>query len=405
MREDADKLLAIIGDLHEGVADGERWRRAFGGLGDLLNDDPPLFLASGIGGSPNFVIEVPRPHVPPEMMAQVNGRLGNAADNPWIDAAKTVPLRRMMGIGDIGRTTLHESRMWRELCVPMGITDMAGAVLERQPHGADAIMLARRAGTFGHGDVSLLNLLLPHLARAWRVRRQLAEWEALARALTAVLDRIERGIVIADDAGRVRFANRAADRMLSEGDGVDVTHGRLRADRPPETEALRSLIRRAAHTGAGADATAVDAMALPRPSGRPGIAVVAEPLAPAHGDRLGQMAVPGAILFLSDGGVHALPQPARLRVVYGLTQAEAGVAVKAVAGSSVAASAVALGVSQNTVKAHLKAVYEKVGVSRQVQLVRRVLADLGGLEPDAGRGLEAIGSAPRQHRGGEDGLG
>ena len=72
-----------------------------------------------------------------------------------------------------------------------------------------------------------------------------------------------------------------------------------------------------------------------------------------------------------------------MRVVYGLTPAEARLTALLVRGHGLASAAEALGVSRNTAKYHLKTVFGKIGISRQTELVRRVLADVGGLaEPE-----------------------
>ena len=128
---------------------------------------------------------------------------------------------------------------------------------------------------------------------------------------------------------------------------------------------------------------AVDALALPAGDNFSALAVVAEPLAPPHGDVLGHSPEPGAILFISDSEAGTTPPIERIRVVYGLTPAEARLTSLLVKGASIATAAEQLEVSQNTAKFHLKAVFEKTGVRRQSQLVRRVLADVGGLaEPE-----------------------
>jgi DNA-binding CsgD family transcriptional regulator len=88
-------------------------------------------------------------------------------------------------------------------------------------------------------------------------------------------------------------------------------------------------------------------------------------------------------LFISDSEACSTPPVQRLRVVYGLTAAEAQLTSLMVRGSDMASAARTLGVSGNTAKYHLKSVFGKVGVTRQAQLVRRILADVGGLaEPE-----------------------
>jgi DNA-binding CsgD family transcriptional regulator len=60
----------------------------------------------------------------------------------------------------------------------------------------------------------------------------------------------------------------------------------------------------------------------------------------------------------------------RLRLVArGLTEAEARAAQRLAAGGSLAEAAFGLGVTVNTLKTHLKRVYEKLEVRRQSELV------------------------------------
>ena len=246
-------------------------------------------------------------------------------------------------------------------------------------------MIGRPLGepTFQSAELKAFDKVIPHLARAWRVKRALAELETLAGTLRYVLDRLDRAIVVAGPNGQVRFANRAADLLLSRGDGIDARQGRIRAMTPHHTKALLSMIHRAAETGMGGECVAVDALAIPGAKDDRPLAVVAEPLAPPHSDALGHSGDPGAILFISDSEASTRPPVEHLRIVYGLTPAEARLTSLVVQGHGVASAAAELGVSPNTAKYHLKTIFEKVGVSRQSQLVRRVLADVGGLaEPE-----------------------
>lgn len=124
-------------------------------------------------------------------------------------------------------------------------------------------------------------------------------------------------------------------------------------------------------------------MALPSRDDNAPLAVVAEPLAPAHSDRIGHAAAAGAILFIGDSAESRSPSAERIRVVYDLTPPEARLASAIVRGEGLVSAGRILGSSPNTAKYHLKAVFGKIGVASQAQLVRRVLADVGGLaEPE-----------------------
>jgi DNA-binding CsgD family transcriptional regulator len=260
-----------------------------------------------------------------------------------------------------------------------------GAALERQPEYTDIVVVARLAGApaFNTASIATLAKILPHLARSWRVRHALIDMQRTVGTLTQILDRFERAVVVAGPQGEIRFANAAADRLLTSGGAIDAKSGRLRATRHDQTKALHALIEAATRTAVGEDGAAVDAMGLSIEDQTAALSVVAEPLAPAHAEAIGHHANAGALLFIGDSTAATRPPPERLRVVYGMTEAEARVTSMIVAGHSLASLARKLGVSPNTAKFHLKHIFEKVGVTRQANLMRRILADVGGLaEPD-----------------------
>ena len=147
-----------------------------------------------------------------------------------------------------------------------------------------------------------------------------------------------------------------------------------------DTGRLRRAIAAAALAGAGRGLESGGTLALARPSGRPYVVQIL-PLPPEQSlPGVPHLAFrPEAALLVSDPeSTVAIPEQ-RLRQAYGLTRAEAALAVRLVAGMSLREAARELGVSDNTAKAQLKAVFVKLDVDRQASLVRRVLGDLGGV--------------------------
>ncbi|HYG47322.1 MAG TPA: LuxR C-terminal-related transcriptional regulator [Allosphingosinicella sp.] len=380
MPQESAEFLELIGNLHQGVVDESMWTSALDGLCDLLGTSRLLFAS--INTTRGDFDHLLSHRMNPEVFALIAGRLANPRDNPWLTALPREPLRRPVTFDRLGgRRLFEDTGLWNEVYSPFRLGDSAGAVLERQRESTDVALIwrFRREPDFAPADLEAFCALLPHLARAWRVKRTLVEWEAKVGTLKSILDRLERAVIVTGPDGRVRFANRAADHLLSRGDSLDARQGRLRAARPLQDRALVTLIERAACTGAGAGTAAVDAMPIGGQHGGPPLAVVAEPLAPLHAERLGHPAEPGAIIFVGDSEAYTCPSPERLGRIYGLTPAETRVTSLVVQGHGLSAVARALGIGQNTVKYHLKAIFGKVGVSRQPQLVRRVLADVGGL--------------------------
>lgn len=378
------EILDVIGQLHEGVVDDAIWKRGLADLCGLLQA-PSLLIGSTSRDGRRVDFEFGH-GANEQFISLLTGPLADPSHNPWLSLAGRHPLRRTATVDDMGgQQFLESTRIWQDLYARFGLGDSVGAALERQPEFSHVLITGRFAGqpAFRPADRKMLEMMLPHLARAWRVKRTLAEMETLNGTLKFVLDRLERAVVVSGPNGEVRFANRAADRLLSRGDVLDASRGRIRAARSHHSAALLSLIERTSRTGVGAGTDAVDAVSLTSINDHPSLAIVAEPLAPAHSERLGHSAAPGAVLFISDSEAGTRPSSDRIQHVYGLTAAEARTTALLVQGHDISSVAEELGVSRNTAKYHLKAVFGKVGVSRQTQLVRRVLADVGGLaEPE-----------------------
>jgi DNA-binding CsgD family transcriptional regulator len=69
---------------------------------------------------------------------------------------------------------------------------------------------------------------------------------------------------------------------------------------------------------------------------------------------------------------------------YGLTQAEARVALAASSGASIPETATRLNISPNTVKTHLQRVFAKTGANRQAELAR-LIASIGLINDPASK--------------------
>src|SRR5690348_11800972 len=94
------------------------------------------------------------------------------------------------------------------------------------------------------------------------------------------------------------------------------------------------------------------------------------PLRPAK-DGFGG-SIPAAIVFIRDAE-QSTPSIEALRGLFGLTAAEAGVALAIAKGRSLDAIAASHRVSLNTARTHLKNILSKTGTRRQAELVALLL--------------------------------
>jgi DNA-binding CsgD family transcriptional regulator len=165
----------------------------------------------------------------------------------------------------------------------------------------------------------------------------------------------------------LRYANAEAERILGADDGLAQRGRRLRVADTEIRSRLRATVGRLATRLGDADPSC---FFVPRPSGAPSYTLVVAPAGAAvpAGGRIA-----AATLFLTDPvGPSALPRPKLLAEALGLTASEAEVARLAAMGRGMGFVAERLGITLNTARTHLKAVYAKTGVNHQVALARTI---------------------------------
>src|SRR5215472_5840266 len=173
-------------------------------------------------------------------------------------------------------------------------------------------------------------------------------------------DLLPQGVIVCDARARVLFANRVAQALLEDGDGLALGNGgELRGRMPGETAALRRLV--AAAAGA-LEVEAGGALRVSRESGET-LPLLVCPL------RAG-----GAVVFVGDQASPIRRAQLAIRRWYGLTAAEARLATALAEGATLEQAALALEITRNTARTHLKHIFEKTGTNRQSALVRLLLA-------------------------------
>lgn len=210
------------------------------------------------------------------------------------------------------------------------------------------------------------------------VARQINAAESVAR-LARDRDVAEDGLgwILLDGRGVVRTLNPPARRALAAGLGAAEPGRRIAFADPADAEVLtEALARRRPDSRqvirlAGGGEGGCFACLVP-PALAPEALAAGEPDAPRD----------GCVLIFA-AALETSRLLASLKSDFGLTPAEARLAAILKDGGSLAEAAEAIGVSVNTVRNQLRAVFEKMGLRRQSELVRAiaelaVLAELGG---------------------------
>jgi DNA-binding CsgD family transcriptional regulator len=307
-----------------------------------------------------------------------------ANQNLWLAGERHYRVPGTIHTGEqlVPEDELVRTRFYAEWLQPQDLHHRLCAVLSREE--ATAVFLEvlrpRKSGEFDDTHIERCRALLPHLQRALRMRRRLVNLEVERDAALRALDQLPWGVVFVDEHRNRLAANRHADEILVAGDGLTARGNILRADLADETARLERLLNSALDRTGRHRSSAGGTLSITRPSGAHPLSVAVVPLH-IEMETFGERG-PIAALFVTDPDIALDSHDQHLRELYGLSAGEARLTSWLLQGKSVDEAAAAMGITVNTARTRLKRIYNKTGVRRQPELVRRLLLGLPRLRRD-----------------------
>ena len=349
--------MAIIEHIYEALLDDAAFDALPARLADMVGARSATFQTV-VGGAP---VHIASHYFSAEMGAYYMAN-GIGAVDTWNSvviekglANRAVASDDIMTRQDFERGAFYND-FFRRFGDDTGIS--LGAIIQtRDGHVGLGLHRALTDAAYGDEARCALQAALPHLRRLAEARTLLTAADVRQRDAEAMLHGQAAPVLLTDGAGRVLFANAAAETLLDGADGLTSRLGVLRAV-GPQAARLETAIARAASA-----VPTADAILVVRPSGAAALRVVVSPhRAPG--------ALPGRALILiedpaaGDDGVHG-----RLRQMFGLSPAEADLAVRLAEGRTPAEIAEARRVLPSTVRTQLNSLMAKTGARRQSDLV------------------------------------
>jgi len=293
--------------------------------------------------------------------------------NPFTTAQLFFELEQIVSVGDIlPHEEFRETLFYREWAKPQGWIDAASAMLDKSVTSYAAISVIRheRDGLVDQETRMRMSLLVPHVRRAVLIGKVIELHKAEASTLADTLDGLTAGMFLVDKAGRIVHANENGHAMIGEAKFVRAASGRLLAIDPQANQTLQDIF---AAAECGDEAVGVKGICVPLPAraGKEHVAHVL-PLTAGMRRRAGASYAAVAAVFVRKA---ALETPSPLEAVakfHQLTPSELRVLLAIVEIGGVPEVAEALGISETTVRTHLRHVFEKTGTTRQADLVKLV---------------------------------
>lgn len=364
-----DQLLDLI---YDAATDQELWSSAVVKIADVTDS---------VGG---FIFGVD--NSAHQMLFSINGRLVEEAHTVYRERHIVNPLSMFMNHAPVGKlvtsdeilplTEFKRTAFFDEVFRPQDIAHAAMVPLAAKQSFQVGFTLCRsgRTGPYQSEQLRLIAQLFPHLRRALLLGFRLDGYKALQRAEFAVLDRLSAGIVLLDRAAVVVFANAAARSMTARDGPLRLRNSVLTTATPGRAQKLAGLV------DAAARGTPVGTMSIPHPDDGRLFKISAVTMRRRDIDRfwvLGMRDV-ATMLVIHDPALPMAVPAEWIMDAYGLTPAEARVALCMASGATIPEAAHKLNISTNTIKTHLRKVFAKTGTSRQAELVR-LIASIGML--------------------------
>jgi DNA-binding CsgD family transcriptional regulator len=224
-----------------------------------------------------------------------------------------------------------------------------------------SFLKSRRQRLFTDADTHAIDVIIPHLRNAFRVREQMMELATTASLSMQLLERLSFGVAVIDDRLRIVLHNRSGEQWLR----CLGPKWRWAHRHPGLGQAFQDLIRVACRLGAPTPTRAT----ILADSERSSCLMVVLPLPAAHRFSVAWQRPAALVMFYEPGRVSKVLARV-LRDIYGLSASEARLAMKLAGGRRLHEVGAELGITHETARSALKKVFLKTGTKSQSQLVR-----------------------------------
>ena len=254
----------------------------------------------------------------------------------------------------------------------IGVLDVRGPQVTLLSFGR-----TRDRGAFWEDDADFLSRLLPHFRQGLRAGNLFRRCQDNERILVDTLDVMPIGIVLLDCTGTVLTANRIAREIMDTEEALSFGSGGLGPKVPAARFGIRDFLASSIGDLRSNPDTELHSYSVPRHGERRPITLLMMPVKDRTLRRSDRD--PAAVLFIGDPERPVEVDPRNLIRLYGLSRAEARVAVLLAKGLRLEQSAQHLGLTYETVRKHLKQIFSKTGTDRQAELIRTITSGPCGL--------------------------
>lgn len=361
----------LISSLYAAAMGEASWNETFERVSRVA-DDAALLLATGVPNVPS-TFEFWSTGLDNSTITDAGfepADMWNANINPMFAAGLIVPVGKSYDVRSFVRPQQFEDATFlRGTMLRQGLVHSRVFAAFRDPDlPAGGFAAGRDGRELSERAIQTLDQLIPHMARALRMRYEVNRHRQASEGLAALVEGLPIALVLVDRNATIVFRNASADAVLAAGDGLGVRDGRLKA---PDS-VLRAIYEAAVPTSIENEVSSgSSSLPVQRPSGRLPYALR---INPACGTTASPAFAGANVAILIHDAVSnpSLPRKEVLMQLFGLTPSEAAVARLVPLATTKREIADELGITENTVKTHLSSVRQKLGANSVAHLGQMV---------------------------------
>ena len=366
-----DDLLATIEAVHAAGLDASLWPRALAAVAATLGGSAAMFEVFDKSASCHR--EWYGTGVPPA--SEITYFEHYIADNPrWL----FMPRQRAGDVSwdyqFIDERGMNEAPFYAELLAQMDLRYFLSGVLvaTAEDYACISVQRSSRLGHVQQHEIGLMQRLLPHVQQAFDVARRLNGAGEASRSFERAFDWIADGVAFVSASGALVYCNESLQAIVRCNDIVRLRKGVIEfvaADARGRFDKALDAVRR--QRAGEQPVLRLTDFPVRRGGDAPPYLVSVRPLARPSRESQGS-ARAEAILFIRDPLKRGSAAGQMLREIFGLTEAEASVALALHSGVALEQYGRTNKVSLNTVYTHLRRVREKTGCHSIADLVRKL---------------------------------
>ncbi|GAA4002031.1 hypothetical protein GCM10022279_27420 [Comamonas faecalis] len=272
------------------------------------------------------------------------------------------------------------SDYYRDWCAPHGVYHVMAADIGTREGEVYGFRVTRSEDEppFSAADKDLGRRLIPHIKRALNLHLAMHQDRKVLSLYSRAMAQLLVGVVVLDRDCNVIESNQAAQSILDKHDGLRIAGNQLEATYANDNRKLQRMIKDALHhDGTQQKVGLTEALSVGRPSGQLAWGVVVQSISPDEWTEGKQR--PAVAVFVRDSESKSQPPVKLAQQLFQLTPAETMLAIQLANGMSLEEAAEALNIRRNTARAHLRSIFSKTGVRRQMELVRIFLNSVAWL--------------------------